>query len=217
MKPEFEKLIEQACEQAMLVELNDLPGLAVLSKMLGNIASAFAGESGNNATHQIAGEAARQTAALLENIIFEKSSDPSGELAVVGRCVAALQAVCRGRSLKEAGFPAELSLRFADNAPDNAAALAKATEAKPANQSVNLAPDQKTEASALPVELRAGVDEELFAAYLEQQQSALADLESVMLEFEKERNPELLAKLRRILHTMKGEAGVVGLNDILNP
>ncbi len=72
----------------------------------------------------------------------------------------------------------------------------------------------KKEPSILPQGLSPSVDEELFTAYLEEQQSSLAEMESAILECEHAQDTEQIAALRRILHTMKGEAGMVGVNII---
>lgn len=59
-----------------------------------------------------------------------------------------------------------------------------------------------------------GVDESIFQAFLEQQYSVLNEIDEHIICFEKDKNEESLTALKRILHTMKGEAGVVGADDI---
>ncbi|ACV67948.1 Hpt domain-containing protein [Desulfohalobium retbaense] len=63
-------------------------------------------------------------------------------------------------------------------------------------------------------ELAAGVDQEIFAAYIAQQESALGDLEEYILEYEKHHDTDNLDAVRRLVHTAKGEAGVMGLGSI---
>lgn len=63
-------------------------------------------------------------------------------------------------------------------------------------------------------EMAAGVDQEIYAAYIAQQDSALGDLEDHILEYEKAHEPEKLDAVRRLVHTAKGEAGVMGLEPI---
>ena len=63
-------------------------------------------------------------------------------------------------------------------------------------------------------DMAAGVDQEIYAAYIAQQDSALGDLEDYILEYEKEHDPGKLDAVRRLVHTAKGEAGVMGLEPI---
>ena len=64
------------------------------------------------------------------------------------------------------------------------------------------------------VELPPGVDEQLLEAFIEQQLAVLPEIEDAILKYEKDERAETLAGLRRIVHTMKGEAGVCGIKDI---
>ena len=52
------------------------------------------------------------------------------------------------------------------------------------------------------------------AAYAEQQQSVHPEMEQLVLAFEKDHDKNSLAGLRRMIHTLKGESGVVGAMDI---
>ena len=59
-----------------------------------------------------------------------------------------------------------------------------------------------------------GVDQEMLSAYVTQQVSMLSDLEELILAYEKERTDEPLAEIKRLVHTAKGEAGVMGLESV---
>ncbi|MFO7800783.1 MAG: Hpt domain-containing protein [Desulfovermiculus sp.] len=59
-----------------------------------------------------------------------------------------------------------------------------------------------------------GVDQEMLSAYVAQQVSMLSDLEDLILAYEKERTDEPLAEIKRLVHTAKGEAGVMGLESV---
>ena len=59
-----------------------------------------------------------------------------------------------------------------------------------------------------------GVDQEMLSAYVGQQVSMLSDLEELILAYEKERTDEPLAEIKRLVHTAKGEAGVMGLESV---
>ena len=64
------------------------------------------------------------------------------------------------------------------------------------------------------VDLPEGVDKEIFEEFLESQDSRLQEMESLILDYENTGNRESLRGIKRIIHTIKGEAGLVGLNDV---
>jgi len=59
------------------------------------------------------------------------------------------------------------------------------------------------------------VDEEIFNEFLGEQNSVLHNIETLLLSLEKVKDKETLNNLRRVFHTLKGEAAVFGLNDIV--
>jgi two-component system chemotaxis sensor kinase CheA len=58
------------------------------------------------------------------------------------------------------------------------------------------------------------VDAEIMAEYISHQESVVAEIEDLILKFEDERDLGSITELKRLLHTAKGEAGVVGLMTI---
>lgn len=58
------------------------------------------------------------------------------------------------------------------------------------------------------------VDADIMAEYLSHQESVIAEIEYLILKFEDERDAASITELKRLLHTAKGEAGVVGLMAI---
>lgn len=64
------------------------------------------------------------------------------------------------------------------------------------------------------IKLPPGVDEQLLEEFTEQQLAVLPEIEDAILKYEKDEQVETLATLRRIVHTMKGDAGVCGIEDI---
>lgn len=63
-------------------------------------------------------------------------------------------------------------------------------------------------------ELSSVVDLEILDEYLNQQESMLSELEDLVLTLEQETDPQALKELKRLLHTAKGESGVIGLNQV---
>ncbi len=60
----------------------------------------------------------------------------------------------------------------------------------------------------------AGFDQEIMAEYIGHQESVVSDIEDLLLTYETEPDAELLVQLKRLLHTAKGEAGVLGINRV---
>ena len=68
--------------------------------------------------------------------------------------------------------------------------------------------------SKINFELPEIVDEEIFNEFLSEQNSVLQNIETLLLSLEKVKDKEMLNNLRRVFHTLKGEAAVFGLNNI---
>ncbi len=68
--------------------------------------------------------------------------------------------------------------------------------------------------SKINFELPEIVDEEIFNEFLSEQNSVLQNIETLLLSLEKVKDKETLNNLRRVFHTLKGEAAVFGLNNI---
>jgi two-component system, chemotaxis family, sensor kinase CheA len=68
--------------------------------------------------------------------------------------------------------------------------------------------------AAPKVRLPDNVDEDIFREFITNQPDVLANLEAAILEAEKNPNVENRNAVKRILHTLKGEAGLMGLEDI---
>jgi len=59
-----------------------------------------------------------------------------------------------------------------------------------------------------------GVDQEILEEYLAHQETVISEMEELVLSFEQRADARILTALKRLLHTVKGEAGVIGLNRI---
>jgi len=57
-------------------------------------------------------------------------------------------------------------------------------------------------------------DDAIFNEFVDEQQSVFTAIEALILKFEKQPDKEILDALKRIFHTLKGEARVFGLTDI---
>ncbi len=59
-----------------------------------------------------------------------------------------------------------------------------------------------------------GVDQEIMEEYLAHQELIVSEIEDLILAYEQKQDSGILKELKRLLHTAKGEAGVMGLNRI---
>ncbi|MCF8038764.1 MAG: chemotaxis protein CheA [Desulfohalobiaceae bacterium] len=75
-------------------------------------------------------------------------------------------------------------------------------------------PEKKDPLKNGVTQLAAGVDQEIMDEYLAQQEAVLAEMEDLTLSYEKQPDSQILKELKRLLHTAKGEAGVIGLNHV---
>ncbi|MCE5229429.1 chemotaxis protein CheA [bacterium] len=139
-----------------------------------------------------AADAIKATARLIEGIILEEVPDGQAALDVAGRAVTSLQAiVLAGRSPDEVTFPAEL---LGANEP----------------------PTAETPAEKPPIKIDAPADDAtILADFLARQDSVLEDIEKCILDIESpEKCEPAAAALKRLLHTLKGEAGMLGLANV---
>lgn len=60
------------------------------------------------------------------------------------------------------------------------------------------------------------VDAEIFNEFLGEQNSVLDNMETLLLSLEKEQDAETVNTLKRVFHTLKGEAAVFGLNKVVD-
>jgi two-component system, chemotaxis family, sensor kinase CheA len=60
----------------------------------------------------------------------------------------------------------------------------------------------------------AGVDQEIMEEYLAHQELVVSEIEDLVLAYEQKPGSEILKELKRLLHTAKGEAGVIGFYQI---
>lgn len=65
-----------------------------------------------------------------------------------------------------------------------------------------------------PFTLPPGTDESIFEMYISELQNKLDELDELILNYEDLQDEHSLMELKRLLHTMKGEAGICGVEDI---
>jgi len=180
--------IEQLSEAFVLADLTSPSVLAGLHTRFQEI-----GELTRDQYDPIVTEVVEKTADLIENIILGDVPDREASLKTIGRIVSILQSICSGSlNAGEIEYPAELGLEPPTRSQDGG----------------------DNDSKQVPITLPTGVDPHLFGDFLVRQKSALEEIEAHCLSLEKEDDDEKLGSLQRRLHTLKGEAGMLGLADV---
>lgn len=193
---DIQKTVEELSEALVFVDRTDLQTLAGMHTRFEKVAE-WAEE---RALDRIV-QASARASTLIEGIILEECDDPEGGIKLIGRIVTAFQEIVfGGRDANEVEFPPELNL----------------PGGKPTAGGSDTSPELPGTAASGPagVSLPVHVDDKLFADFLARQMSAMDELEALILIIESGDDPGSQAALRGIIHTLKGEAGVVGLHDV---
>jgi len=188
--------VRKLCERVVLVEPSDLPGLGDLYTQLEEI-----GKWAAEASEPEVAEAAEAAVKLLKDVILEEAPDPMAFLETMGQACSAFSAIiCDGRSAAEVAFPPELGLGENREFPPSGD-----TRTTPSPSEDRVPPS---------VSLPPHVDEEIFADFLSRQGEVLDRMEELVLALETSENPDKVGALRRLIHTVKGEAALLGLDDV---
>jgi two-component system chemotaxis sensor kinase CheA len=189
-------LVEQLAQDAVLLERRNLPALAKMAKALKELGRELGTTEHPDRTR--CATAASSAATLLERIILEESAAPDQDLQTVCQTISALQSIlCLEHA---AAFPLE--------------AGAAATGAGAQAQSPSGAAERGRGGVAATLAIAPVVDDDLFQAFIAQQQAVLPEIDEAILAFEQDGAAGHLAAIRRMIHTMKGESGVCGVTDI---
>jgi len=191
-----EKIIEELAEAMVFADTRNM-------QTLGRLLACFeeVGEWAGKASQPEVARAAAEVSRLLEKIILYEVPDTEASLDVAARTVAAIQEIVRdGRSADEVAFPDELELGTPRGSRREGCGGGGGTGA----------PDGEPVKTFLP----ANVDERIFAEFLERQPGVLEDMETLILALERSGDEGKLGELRRLIHTLKGESGLLGLSDV---
>lgn len=180
----IDAILEELSEAIVFTEPDDMSALAGLHTRLQEVA-----ESPQEKSQESCGTVALAAARLVELIILEDAPDPVASLEAVGETVTGLLSVFRdGRSFGEVAFPEALQL--AGEAPAPAGGTYSA------------------------LSLPANVDETILTDFLARQGGVMEEMETLILEIERSDDAESFDALRRLIHTIKGEAGLLGLSAV---
>jgi two-component system chemotaxis sensor kinase CheA len=137
---------------------------------------------------------ARKCAANLESIILEECSDTGSAIDYCSHAVSAFQSVASRQSEDGVDFPMEVA---------------------PPDSSQGQSSNGGGYSFVYPGSMPAYVDEAIFSDFLARQGSVLEEFEGHLLNIEKGSSVEsCMHAVRRLLHTLKGETALLGLQDL---
>ncbi|MFW6428659.1 MAG: Hpt domain-containing protein [Desulfosalsimonas sp.] len=183
-KEKIRPLIEGAAEQLVMADLSDSSERRSLSDALLSVSRELGEDFPRSA------KAAEAAAEMLSGGDGNSRQFSDSDLQAVEQVVSGLQTLVeKNAGDHEPDFPEELS-------PPGPGGQ----EEKPAAENAeSMAP---------------AADREIMDEYIAQQEAVLPEIEECVLEFEQNQDAEVLKELKRLLHTAKGEAGVIGLTLI---
>jgi len=218
------KIIEESALQLVMIDSDDLQGLASihthfeqiaqiaadLSSSGGDVNTDVESEDNASAPPDAAGLELIQTASvkaaeLISELILDEVEDADAALNTINKTSAGLQSLMeqlsQGQKPAHIKFPAELGLEPADNSnSDN-------------SQPENISPESCSSSHGPKISLPDNVDEEIFREFLSSQPHVLENLESAILTTEKDPSEENYNTIKGILHNLKGESSLMGLQE----
>lgn len=184
VKNMVKNIIEETAERFVMADLSD-------SSVLKSIAASLSGVSEDlSNVFPRCSEASLAAADILEKSLQNNNGLNESDLHAVETTISSLQLFAsKEMEDHEVNFPKIFGL--------DSTSFAKVTT-------------DNTEYKTLPP----GVDHEIMEEYLVHQEIVVSDMEDLVLAYEQKREPQILKELKRLLHTAKGEAGVIGFNQI---
>lgn len=132
---------------------------------------------------------------LIEELILNEAQSPQSIMDDLGQTVSVMQAIVSGETKHdEAIFPDSLQL---------------SRESKPSDIL-----DDNAQQTSLPVDMPANVDESILSEFLSRQPGELEKFEQLVMELEKDPASNAMGEIKRMIHTLKGETGLLGLMPI---
>jgi len=192
---ELLKLIEESAVQLVMVEPSDLSGLADLHTHFAKIHQ-HAQQVDSAAARQVKliQSACGEATDLLEKIIMAEVADTTAAIESLNETTKLMQRLASEITAGEHVGPGGSSDK---SLADQADAAPEGTGASPNTPS-----------------LPANVDENIFREFLNSQPDVLASLEAAILAAEKDPSTENRDAVKAILHNLKGEAGLMGLQEV---
>lgn len=185
--------IEDLCKAAVLVDADDLPGLAAVHERLQSVESGFA-----DARYASIQECLAKATRLVEQIVLAEASDPQQSLELVKKAV---EFVANSFEAEARGLPLP--------APESATATGEVAATS--------APGAGGETPDGPVTFPGGGEVENVAEILAESREHIQLAENALLELEKSpTDKELINTVFRSFHTIKSVAGLGNLTPMVS-
>jgi two-component system, chemotaxis family, sensor kinase CheA len=218
------KIIEASALQLVMIDSDDLQGLAGIHTHFEQIAQIAAdlSSSGGNVNADVKGDdntpappdsadleliqtASVKAAELISKLILSEVEDAAATLNTINKTSASLQSLMeqlsQGQKPTHIKFPPELGLETTDNLNSNE------------SQPENISPESCSSSQGPKISLPDNVDEEIFREFLSSQPHVLENLESAILTAEKDPSAGNYNAIKGILHNLKGESSLMGLQE----
>jgi two-component system chemotaxis sensor kinase CheA len=218
----LEKLIDSVATNLLIVDIDDLPGLARVHEEFLQI-SREAGDAG------IIYHAAKKSAEYVEKIVLNEVADKKEVIAILNGCITAMQSIVRdGRSPAEIHFPPEMGLApaadnstIADSAKKEECPEVLSEEKKGESLEVPRLPDESVPGAAaekqperLVISLENG-DSSLLGEFINEAREHCSTAEQSLIELETNAGDQAaINAIFRGFHTIKGAAGFLELRPI---
>ncbi len=181
----IQQTIEKLSELVVFAGPSDLQELAQMHTYLIEIRE-WAKEKGLNETSIVADNSAD----WIEKIVLQEMSNPEDALKTISQVIGLFQQIILSNTNEnEIAYPKELLKRKTENII--------------------------IQATGEVFELPENVDPEIFQQFIQSQDLNLEEMEALLLSLSGEGDKsDTIAELKRKIHTLKGESGILGLNDI---
>ncbi len=146
--------------------------------------------------HTLIQQAAQSAADLIEKLVLDEHPSPSNAIKTLNRTISIFQSViCEERRIEKVDFPEELALSLTSESTDQVQSHSEESQKR-----------------SLPIP--SGVDKATLEDFLSRQAGVLEELEALLLDLEKSYDQDKIALLQRLIHTLKGEAGMLGFAEV---
>lgn len=143
---------------------------------------------------------------LVEKTILGEVDDVTATMEAICQTVTSIkeliQCITQSQDGTAVSFPAELGIKAPTTTPDN-----KSSDVSPDH-------DAFTDQASQNIQLPENVDEDIFKEFLANQPHVLETLESTILAAESDPSGDNCHAIKAILHNMKGESGLMGLEEM---
>ncbi len=177
-------MVEALAADVVMSDPHDLQAVGRMMESFGKLAERAGDDS------PLLRDMAAAALAMAEDMIVQEPGEAGQTLSVLADTVAAMQATLT-RGEQEAANLVPAALGIGTRAGDT------------------------DDANAGPAEIPIAVDDDILAEFLSDRESVMEELEGLILEADKQGlNDDRRSGIRRIIHTLKGESGMLGLNEI---